>query len=72
MMANPASFTFIPWEIDPDQPRIFNAGLKSRIRHYTNLSRMAGELDRLLRDFPWDRMDRVYAPVLAITEAERV
>ena len=26
---------------------------------------MAGDLDDLLRDFAWDRMDRVYAPVLA-------
>ncbi len=39
-----------PWEIDPAQPRI-PAGLRSRLRHYTNLSRMEGRLDRLLQDF---------------------
>jgi polysaccharide deacetylase family protein (PEP-CTERM system associated) len=61
----PGIFYFHPWEIDAGQPRIANAGWRSRMRHYTNLSRMAGDLDKLLRDFAWDRMDRVYAPVLA-------
>lgn len=60
----PGIFYFHPWEIDPDQPRIANAGWKSRLRHYTNLSRMAADLDLLLRDFAWDRMDRVFASVL--------
>jgi hypothetical protein len=64
----PGIFYFHPWEIDPDQPRIVGVPLKSRLRHYTNLSRMQGGLERLLRDFAWDRMDRVYAPVLAATE----
>jgi polysaccharide deacetylase family protein (PEP-CTERM system associated) len=58
-------FYFHPWEIDPGQPRIANCGWKSRVRHYTNLSRMGPALDHLLRDFAWDRMDRVYADVLA-------
>lgn len=61
----PGIFYFHPWEIDPDQPRIANAGWKSHLRHYTNLSRMQADLDKLLRDFAWDRMDRVYASVLA-------
>ena len=60
----PAVFYFHPWEIDPGQPRIPNAGWKSRLRHYTNLSRMKGELDSLLRDYAWGRMDRVYASVM--------
>jgi polysaccharide deacetylase family protein (PEP-CTERM system associated) len=64
----PGIFYFHPWEIDAEQPRIPEAGWKSRLRHYTNLSRMAGDIDRLLRDFRWDRMDRVYAPILAQTE----
>lgn len=58
-------FYFHPWEVDPGQPRIVGCGWKSSIRHYTNLARMAPALDRLLRDFSWDRMDRVFAPVLA-------
>ena len=57
----PGVFYFHPWEIDPEQPRVANCGWKSRFRHYTNLAHMAGKLDRLLHDFVWDRMDRVYA-----------
>jgi polysaccharide deacetylase family protein (PEP-CTERM system associated) len=64
----PGIFYFHPWEIDPGQPRLRNAGWKSRLRHYTNLSRMAGDLDRLLLEFAWDRMDRVYAPLLGNAE----
>lgn len=64
----PGIFYFHPWEIDPAQPRVRDAGWKSRLRHYTNLSRMASGLDRLLRDFAWDRVDRVYAPVLSAAE----
>ncbi|OIQ65543.1 peptidoglycan-N-acetylmuramic acid deacetylase PdaC [mine drainage metagenome] len=61
----PGIFYFHPWEVDPGQPRIPNAGWKSRLRHYTNLSRMGADLDKLLQDFEWDRMDRVYASVIA-------
>jgi polysaccharide deacetylase family protein (PEP-CTERM system associated) len=60
----PGIFYFHPWEIDPGQPRIANAGWKSRLRHYTNLDQMEADLVQLLRDFAWDRMDRVYASVL--------
>lgn len=55
----PAMFYFHPWEIDPDQPRVPHAPLRSRLRHYTNLARMAGKLGELLREFSWDRMDVV-------------
>ena len=57
----PGIFYCHPWEVDPDQPRVADCGWKSRFRHYTNLSRMSARLDRLLRDFAWDRMDRVFA-----------
>jgi polysaccharide deacetylase family protein (PEP-CTERM system associated) len=63
--ARPGIFYFHPWEIDAGQPRIPNAGWKSRLRHYTNLSRMAADVDAVLREFAWDRMDRVYASILA-------
>lgn len=36
-----------PWEIDPEQPRI-KASVKSRIRHYTNLSKTKERLADLL------------------------
>ena len=56
----PAMFYFHPWEIDPDQPRQHGAPLRSRVRHYSRLSAMEGKIRRALRDFQWDRMDRVF------------
>jgi len=61
----PAVFYFHPWEVDPEQPRIAGAPLRSRLRHYTNLSRMYGKLDRLTDDFAWDRMDALFLPQAA-------
>jgi len=55
----PCVFYFHPWELDPGQPRQRQASLKSRFRHYLNLSRMESRLERLLHDFRWDRIDRV-------------
>ncbi|MDQ2803417.1 MAG: DUF3473 domain-containing protein [Pseudomonadota bacterium] len=60
----PGIFYFHPWEVDPGQPRIAGCGWRSSLRHYTNLARMEGRLERLLRDFAWDRMDRVFADLL--------
>ncbi len=57
----PAIIYFHPWEIDPDQPRVANAPLKSKLRHYTNLKRMAPKLSRLAREFRWDRLDKIVA-----------
>lgn len=57
----PAILYFHPWEIDTDQPRVANAPLKSRIRHYTNLSVMAPKLRRLIDDFEWGRVDALLA-----------
>lgn len=48
-----------PWEFDPEQPRVEGVDAKTRFRHYLNLDRSAKRLRRLLRDFRWDRMDRV-------------
>ncbi len=63
--AAPGVFYFHPWEIDPGQPCVAAAPRLSRFRHRVNLSAMQGRLDRLLRDFAWDRMDRVFADALA-------
>ncbi|WP_130586660.1 XrtA system polysaccharide deacetylase [Qipengyuania flava] len=57
----PAVFYFHPWEVDPGQPRVASAPMRSRLRHYTNLSRMAGKLSDLLGDFAWGRMDALAA-----------
>ena len=56
----PAMFYFHPWELDPEQPRIPGAGVKTRFRHYVNLHRTEQRLARLVRDFRWDRADRVF------------
>ncbi|TAN02994.1 MAG: DUF3473 domain-containing protein [Rhodanobacteraceae bacterium] len=53
-------FYFHPWEIDPQQPRVPGVTLKNRVRHYLNLARTAPRVERLLRDFRFDRMDRVF------------
>ena len=63
--ARPGIFYTHPWEIDPGQPRVADCGRMSRFRHYVNLSKTADRLDRLLREFAWDRMDRVFADRLA-------
>ena len=57
----PAAFYFHPWEIDPEQPRVANAPLRSRLRHYTNLSGMEAKLRRLADEFAWGRMDALAA-----------
>lgn len=62
----PAVFYFHPWEVDPDQPRVSNAPMRSKLRHYTGLEKMAAKLTDLAREFVWDRMD-----VIAETEAKR-
>lgn len=61
----PAVFYFHPWEIDPAQPRVSGAPLRSKLRHYTNLDVMAEKLEQLVREFAWGRMD-----VLALREAQ--
>jgi hypothetical protein len=53
-------FYFHPWEVDPGQPRVEGAPLKSRFRHYLNLDSMSARLERLLGDFSWGRMDEVF------------
>ena len=53
----PAVFYFHPWEIDPEQPRVTGASLRSRVRHYTNLGVMSAKLEQLVCEFAWDRMD---------------
>ena len=57
-------FYFHPWEIDPAQPKPAGLTAKTRFRHYLNLSRMEARMARLMTDFHWDRMDRVFADVI--------
>ena len=52
-LGTPAVFYLHPWELDPDQPRVTAAPLKSRFRHYINLRRTEPRLKQLLVDFKW-------------------
>ena len=56
----PCVFYFHPWEIYPDQTRQAGISAKALFRHYLNLGRMKARIEGLLRDFLWDRMDRVF------------
>jgi len=47
----PFVFYLHPWELDPDQPRMVGAGLKSRFRHYLNLEKTEARFRALLQDF---------------------
>jgi polysaccharide deacetylase family protein (PEP-CTERM system associated) len=62
----PVVFYTHPWEVDPAQPRLDVRNRLSRFRHYVNLSRTSGRLERLLKDFAWDRMDQVFAAAGAL------
>ncbi len=70
-------FYFHPWEVDPQQPRVPGVTLKNRVRHYLNLTRTAPRIEQLVRDFRFDRMDRVFLapghadyPVVALQSDE--
>jgi len=62
-------FYFHPWEIDTEQPRIAGISSKTRFRHYLNIDRMEGRLNRLLSDFDWGRMDQVFLDKLTLSDA---
>jgi peptidoglycan-N-acetylglucosamine deacetylase len=61
---HPYIFYFHPWEIDPEQPRIDGAGMKSKFRHYVNLGRMQGKVQALCGDFNFTSIERAYADIL--------
>ncbi len=63
--AQSAIIYFHPWEIDPSQPRVANAPLRSKLRHYTNLSVMTPKLERLISDFAWGRVDEIVVDMQA-------
>jgi polysaccharide deacetylase family protein (PEP-CTERM system associated) len=47
-----------PWEVDPEQPRL-SGPMKSRFRHYVNLSSTLGKLDSLLTRFRFGTLSEV-------------
>lgn len=58
----PYIFYCHPWECDPEQPRIPNAPLKSRFRHYVNLKKMEKKIYQLcaLDGVQWETMRDIY------------
>ncbi|MDX1517336.1 MAG: DUF3473 domain-containing protein [Woeseiaceae bacterium] len=58
----PYVFYFHPWELDPEQPRMASASLKSRFRHYVNLGKFEDRLTDLLDNYRWGRMDALSLP----------
>lgn len=61
---HPFMFYIHPWELDPDQPRIPIRSLKSRFRHYVNLSRVEPRLHQLLATFQFGSMSNALAGYL--------
>jgi len=59
-----------PWELDPEQPRI-KGPLKSRLRHYTNLSGMRANVDGVLQRHKFARFCDVIADGLPESRKSR-
>lgn len=59
-------FYFHPWEIDPQQPRVDGLSLRTRFRHYQNLTKMEPKIERLLKDFDWGTMAEVFSEELKL------
>jgi len=50
-----------PWEIDPEQPKL-PGRFTSRLRHYTNLTKMYGRVDALLGSQRFGSFQDIFAP----------
>jgi polysaccharide deacetylase family protein (PEP-CTERM system associated) len=61
----PAVMYLHPWEFDPEQPRISEAPLRSRFRHYVNIGQTESRLRALLHEFEFAPMREVFASYLA-------
>jgi polysaccharide deacetylase family protein (PEP-CTERM system associated) len=61
----PAIFYFHPWEVDSGQPRVHEAPMRSRLRHYSRLGAMAGKLCGLVKRHAWGRIDSIIVPVVS-------
>ena len=48
---HPAVIYLHPWEFDPEQPRVADAPLLSRFRHYVNINKTESRLRALLNEF---------------------
>lgn len=55
----PVNFYIHPWEVDPGQPRVEMPASK-KFRHYNNLDKTLSRLDRLLTDFPFTSIRKLF------------
>ncbi len=60
----PVIFYLHPWEIDPGQPRVSGMSALKRFRHYNNLDRTMGRLERLLQDFQFTSAGELFGDSL--------
>jgi polysaccharide deacetylase family protein (PEP-CTERM system associated) len=63
---HPAVIYLHPWEFDPDQPRIAEAPLLSRFRHYVNIHKTEDRLRALLNEFEFAPMCEVFNSYLEV------
>lgn len=61
----PAVVYLHPWEFDPQQPRMRQAPMKSRFRHYVNLAKTESRLAQLLAKFKFAPIRDVFAASIA-------
>ncbi|MDO6524817.1 DUF3473 domain-containing protein [Motilimonas sp. 1_MG-2023] len=57
---HPYIFYIHPWELDPEQPRPFQISRKTKFRHYLNLEKTQPRMERLLKQYQWQRMDELF------------
>jgi polysaccharide deacetylase family protein (PEP-CTERM system associated) len=57
---HPAVVYLHPWELDPEQPRVSSAPLRSRFRHYVSLHHTERRLHRLLRRLSFGPIREVF------------
>jgi len=64
---HPAVIYLHPWEFDPDQPRMPNAPVLSRFRHYVNIHKTETRLRALLNEFKFAPMSEVFMSYLEVS-----
>ena len=64
----PFVFYLHPWEIDPEQPRVPGIDMKTRFRHYLNLGKTEQRFRRLLSDFQFAPMYKLYTQNMAVDD----
>ena len=55
----PFIFYLHPWELDFEQPKIYGIGIRSKFRHYINLSKTEGKFKSLLMDFNFSSVKEI-------------